>query len=326
MRLHNRTIAELAEMICGEGGGSGGGYARPHFLYRSSSQLTAFFEACDLDYAHDGTTRRFWVEGVLAELNSLPATSPQLPSGALVRVIQELLDPADFRDDTRTAALAELNSSLSRDGLEAYLEGAGRCHVRNTGSLATSAAGAPPRRAWTPQERARRAELAAYLDSASEDEVTERVLLPLFQQLGFLRITAAGHKDKALEYGKDIWMKFQLPTQHYLYFGVQVKKEKLDASARGGDANIAAVLAQVEMALAHPVWDPETNLTSLVDHVIIVSAGEITKQAKNLLGGKLDAGKRRHILFLDRDDLLNLAAGMNLQLAGRSATGDEIPF
>jgi hypothetical protein len=52
----------------------------------------------------------------------------------------------------------------------------------------------------------------------------EEILLPLFRQLGFHRITAAGHQDKALEYGKDIWMRYTLPTQHYLYFGLQVKK------------------------------------------------------------------------------------------------------
>jgi hypothetical protein len=50
------------------------------------------------------------------------------------------------------------------------------------------------------------------------------------RQLGFHRITAAGHKDKALEYGKDIWMKYKLPTMHTLYFGIQAKKDKLDAA------------------------------------------------------------------------------------------------
>jgi hypothetical protein len=69
--------------------------------------------------------------------------------------------------------------------------------------------------------------LAIYLDTASEDELIEEVLLPLFRQLGFHRITAAGHKDKALEYGKDIWMRYTLPTQHVLYFGIQAKKTSL---------------------------------------------------------------------------------------------------
>ena len=63
-------------------------------------------------------------------------------------------------------------------------------------------------------ELKKREQLIAYLDGASEDELIEEVLLPLFRQLGFHRVTAAGHKNKALEYGKDLWMKFTLPTQH----------------------------------------------------------------------------------------------------------------
>ena len=66
------------------------------------------------------------------------------------------------------------------------------------------------------RRRATRHDLAAYLDQCSEDDLTEEVLLPLFRQLGFHRITAAGHKDKALEYGKDLWMRYTRPTQHLL--------------------------------------------------------------------------------------------------------------
>jgi hypothetical protein len=71
---------------------------------------------------------------------------------------------------------------------------------------------------------------------------------------------AAGHKDKALEYGKDIWMKHTLPTTHVLYLGIQVKKAKLDAAGatKEGNANIAEVLNQVTMMLGHEIFDPES--------------------------------------------------------------------
>ena len=91
----------------------------------------------------------------------------------------------------------------------------------------------------------RRDLLISYLDKASEDELIEEVLMPLFRQLGFQRITAAGHKDKALEYGKDIWMRYTLPTQHVLYFGLQVKRDKLDAS---GASNLIGTLLQKRAA------------------------------------------------------------------------------
>ena len=162
----------------------------------------------------------------------------------------------------------------------------------------------------------RKTHLSEYLDHCSEDELIEDVLLPLFRQLGYHRITAAGHKDKALEYGKDIWMRFILPTQHVLYFGIQAKKGKLDATgaARALNSNIAEVYNQTLMMLGHEIFDPETSKKALVDHAFIVASGGITKQAKNWLGGKLDASKRSQIMFMDREDILNLYIVGNVPL------------
>jgi hypothetical protein len=151
------------------------------------------------------------------------------------------------------------------------------------------------------------------------------------RQLGFHRITAAGHKDKALEYGKDIWMKYKLPTMHTLYFGIRAKKDKLDAAgdSKGSNKNIAEIYQQVLMMLG---LDPETNSRVLVDHAFIVAGGEITKAARNWLGGKLDATKRSQIMFMDRDDILNLYVVTNLPLPDGALpepmkiTDDDIPF
>ena len=109
-------------------------------------------------------------------------------------------------------------------------------------------------------------------------------------------------------------MKFQLPTNHYLYFAAQVKKGKLDSAGKSGNTNISEVLNQIRMVLNYPIWDPETNKRVLVDHVFIISAGQITKQAKTWLGQRLDIDSRRQVIFLDRDDILNLAVGMALRL------------
>jgi hypothetical protein len=46
----------------------------------------------------------------------------------------------------------------------------------------------------------------------------------------------------------------------------------------------------------------------------IVVGGEITKQAKNWLGERLDATKRSQVMFMDRDDILNLSIVTNLPL------------
>jgi len=197
------------------------------------------------------------------------------------------MDPRDAlnEDPDRPNALAQLNNVLGREGFEAFYGEDRRCYLRHIGSGTITALQANPHRPLTPVEIQRRAALASYLDACSEDNLIEEVLLPLFRQLGFHRITAAGHKDKALEYGKDIWMRYTLPTQHRLYFGIQVKKGKLDASGvtKTGNANIAEIHNQALMMLAHVIFDPETNKRVLVDHAFIVAGGEITKAAGNFM-------------------------------------------
>ncbi|MHB0704088.1 hypothetical protein ACX4MT_00010 [Roseomonas mucosa] len=325
MKFKPRNLRALAEMIIGNA---------PHFPYRSSSYITQFFEDCDLDFVHDGSTRWAWTADRLEELLNEPQPAPNALPPSFVKVIRTLLDKGDaVEDDTdRVKALAALNVVLLREGYEAFYGDHGIAHIRHVATKIISEH-VNPHRPFTAAELKRREQLTAYLDKCSEDDLIENVLLPLFRQLGFHRITAAGHKDKALEYGKDIWMRFVLPTLHVLYFGVQVKKGKLDAAGMGkpGNANIAEIHNQATMMLGHEIFDPETSKKVLVDHAFIVAGGEITKGARNWLGGKLDQTKRSQILFMDRDDILNLFTVNNLPLPAGAlppAPGwdDDIPF
>ena len=57
----------------------------------------------------------------------------------------------------------------------------------------------------------------------------------------------------------------------------------------------------------------------------------ITKQARNWLGSKLDAAKRSQIMFMDREDILNLYVVSNIPLPNAAlpsepSNPDEIPF
>ena len=128
-------------------------------------------------------------------------------------------------------------------------------------------------------------------------------------------------------------MKFTLPTQHVLYFGIQVKKGKLDAAgiSKAATGNVAEVHNQVTMMLGHDIFDPELSRRVLVDHAFIVAGGEITKAARNWLGNKLDATKRSQVMFMDRNDILNLFVVTNLPLpSGAIPPGapddDDLPF
>ena len=105
--------------------------------------------------------------------------------------------------------------------LIATLSAIKQCYLRHIATNTIVRTSPNPHRPFSEAEIIQRELLIAYLNDASEDELIEEVLLPLFRHLGFHRVTSAGHKDKALEYGKDVWMRFTLPTQHVLYFGIQ---------------------------------------------------------------------------------------------------------
>lgn len=319
MKLKGMTISDLAEMTTGGAGSmslSTGSrqITESPFPYRSGPKLTEFFYNCDLDHEHTGS-RIPWTKEVLKELNEQPASQPDLPSDALVRVIQEFMDPVEFEraGKDRGQALAALNTSLSREGLEACLDEFGRCQLRHGDVMST---GVAREGGWTKAELERRERWEGYLRHASEDDFTERVLNPLLRACGFQAVKSAGHTDKAQEFGKDVRMKFRLPTGHFIYFAIQVKKGKLDAAGKtkAGNENITEVLNQVQMALGHPIFDSEVNLQVLIDHVMVVATGEITKMAEQFLVGRLDAEKRRHLLFMDQSKLLDVLARRDIDI------------
>ncbi len=331
MEFKQQTLFSLANMICGN---SVDGKA-PLFRYRSSSYLTQFFTDCGTDYMHDGSTRRSWVYNRLVEILQEPHPNARTPPDTFCRVVRVLMDKEDATDDDdsdRTRALEKLNATLAREGFEAFYGEDRQCYLRHIGTKTVVQQSPNPHRPLTVLEQEKRAKLMTYLGKISEDELIGDVLLPLFRELGFHRVTVSGHKDKALEYGKDLWMKYALPTMHVLYFGIQAKKDKIDSSGVS-TANVSEIYHQALMMLGHEIFDPEIGKRVLVDHAYIVSGGEITKQARNWLGNKLDANNRNKIIFMDRSDILNLFVVTNLPLPAkaippspRADLDDEMPF
>lgn len=320
MKFKRRNLERLDDLVCGNlGSDMPGPTEEPrYFPYRSSMYITEFFDEMGTEHVHDGSTRNRWIADVIEGMLNEPHEGDAHPPEIFCRLIDHLMSPADAHNEgvDRSNAMRQLNDVLAREGFEAFYGEDRHCFLRHLGTDTVTALQANPHRPLTAAEQERRQLLESYLDRCSEDELIEEVLLPLFRQLGFHRITAAGHKDKALEYGKDVWMRFTLPTQHILYFGIQAKKGKLDASGvtKTGNANVAEILNQALMMLAHEVFDPELNRRVLVDHAFIVAGGEITKQARNWIGNALDAAKRSQIMFMDRDDILNLYVVVNLPL------------
>ena len=203
MKLSDRTLEVLAKMVVGDA---------KHFPYRSSSYITRFFKRCGQPFVHDGSTRAIWAKERLAELNLGASQSADLPSDDLCHVISELFDPDDFdrqnenltksgdtdpdRFKDREKALIDFNKAFQRHGLTAYFDTSGRCYLRSTGTGVSTATFSQQARPLSPQEIQQRQKLAQFLDSASEDEIIERVLVRLFQRLGFRRVSPTGHKEK----------------------------------------------------------------------------------------------------------------------------------
>ncbi|ALR21880.1 hypothetical protein [Sphingobium baderi] len=324
-----RNLRPIAQMVVGD---------VPHFHYRSSYYITLFFEECEFDYAHDGSSRVPWTQAVLTELLADPQPNANQLPDRFATVLRVLMDKREAQDgdDDRLLALAALNVPLMREGFEGFYGEDGVFYVRHIRTMTVST---PVNiyRPLTPAEAENRELLIAYLDKCSEDELIAEILLPMFRHLGYQRITNVGHKDKALEYGKDVWMRYKLPTEHVIYFGIQAKKGKLDSAGatKSSNANIAEIYNQVLMMLGHEIFDPDNNRKALVDHAFIVAGGEITKAARNWLGGMLDNSKRSQIMFMDRDHILNLYTAHRLELpkAAQPAVAqpwsfeeDEAPF
>ncbi len=323
MKLNDTVLEGLAEMVVGD---------HSAFPYRSSSRITRFFQRAGFEYVHDGSTRKWWAKERLHELNLGSSHAPDLPSDDLLRIISELFVPDDFERENKSTepALEALNKLLRHSGVVGYFDSSGRCYVRNTGTGANSSTLPRQPRPLSQEEIHQRKRLTIFLDAASEDEFTERLLVPFFQRLGFHRVSPTGHREKTLEFGKDLWMKYQLPTGHWLYFCAQVKRERIDSSGTGSAKNVATVLTQARMAIDHPIFDPDANRKVLLDHIFVISAGEITRAARTWLIEQLDAGQRRHIIFMDRDEFLDHSSRILLDLhlddPDTDILDDDIPF
>ncbi len=84
VKLPDDILVKIAEYICGD--------TNKNFPYRTGSDLSLFFGSVGLPYSHDGkTTRKWWVLGVLKQLNDKDKVG--LPSEALAKVIEYIVAP-----------------------------------------------------------------------------------------------------------------------------------------------------------------------------------------------------------------------------------------
>lgn len=114
-RLDDSTLEAIAEIICGAGEGSGGGYTTPG-PYRTKSQLCDFFRRAGVDPQGMSSTRKWFVLESLQAING----TPHLDS-----VMKRLASPIEYRGDAAVtqAVTDHLNRILQVEGLELALVG-----------------------------------------------------------------------------------------------------------------------------------------------------------------------------------------------------------
>jgi hypothetical protein len=80
MKFKSRNLRAIANMVIGDS---------DHFPYRSSFYITQFFEECDLEFVHDGSTRAIWTSERLLELLEDPQPAAfHLPARFLIVLVR----------------------------------------------------------------------------------------------------------------------------------------------------------------------------------------------------------------------------------------------
>lgn len=141
------------------------------------------------------------------------------------------------------------------------------------------------------------------LQSLTERELRGKLLIPLFQALGFSDVYEThGPTEK----GKDIIFRETSKMGESVVHAAVVSTE--DMTARVEDSNSAKrILNQVEMALDEPYQDKSTGRNTEVDRCWVVTSGRILPTASASISGKLQKYNLSKVVrFIDADRLIEL--------------------
>jgi hypothetical protein len=141
------------------------------------------------------------------------------------------------------------------------------------------------------------------LESASEDELIDRVLHPLLARMGFERLRRVRFHGPN-EFGSDILpFRRRTPLGTFEYYALQAKAVPIHGtSSRPGNA--AEVLSQATQALVVTFIDDLDNERKRVDKFIVACSKSISGAARRVIEDAIEG--KRALIFLDQDKLLGL--------------------
>jgi hypothetical protein len=140
-----------------------------------------------------------------------------------------------------------------------------------------------------------------HLQSLDEHTLSTRLLVPLFEAMGFQNVTF--HHGGILEQGKDLVMwRAEIPRDRVNY-AVVVKADRI----AGTVASTGAVYTQVKQSFGAPYIDKKTHEEVIINHCFVVSSAEIQKEGTNPLKSLLSADHLTdRVTMIDGDELLKL--------------------
>jgi hypothetical protein len=166
------------------------------------------------------------------------------------------------------------------------------------------------------------------LNNYSEDEMIERVVLPLYKKRfkgKFLSIEFTG-RDKREDGGVDItYYELRADTKAKRYSGVQVKQGAINTGK--GANGIAAISIQAQQAFTKPIDDTSDKKSYRLYSYVLLTSGDIQAKARAAI---VDQFEHKPIDFVDgkqlcdwiREDFSDEFLAL-LQLAGREPAEDE---
>ena len=142
------------------------------------------------------------------------------------------------------------------------------------------------------------------LEKLNEDELRKKVLIPLFEAMGFQDVY--DHHGGSLEKGKDIVMWKSGELHGRTNYAVVVKATRISGKA-SGKSSAAEVLFQLEQCFSDPFCDPLTSEKRKVHQCFVVSSKEIKKEAVEAISGVLNNRNLSNaITFINGDRLWQL--------------------
>lgn len=137
-------------------------------------------------------------------------------------------------------------------------------------------------------------ELRIKLESLNEDQLIDKIVVPLFRKLGYdnvVRVPFHGHGEAGVDIGP---MRESNKLGYDEFCGIQTKAKKIHATAANSDANVNEVIRQLDEAFRTPrlYGNQEVKITKM----FVVCSKEITPDAAVQLHQEIKKGRNIFVM------------------------------